>query len=607
MDILCSDTNVFYANDPAYFVCSLTPATHPNPSQFYTVNCSLKQNQIEWLLNDNSLYFEIIPNGGTFYLDHATLIVCGIVQVTYTLTIEVNGNGTITPPVGTHTYQEDEVVEISANPANGWHFDRWVGDVDNPNSTLTTVTMDRNQAVTAYFAKDVPATLRVPQDYQTIQAAIDAAAGGDIVLVADDTYVGSGNKNLDFGGKSITVRSENGPSNCIIDCENDGRGFYFHSGESGNAVLSGFTITNGYYWSFGGGIYCYRSSPTITDCILRANTADSQGGGICCHSASPTITDCTISDNSGGTLGGGIRCSLGSPTIENCTIAGNWAKAGGGFHCNVASPSITKCIFQDNLADNGGAFYFFDYCHPTVSNCVVTRNTANNDGGGVYCDYDSAPTISNCILWVNSPNEITAEIGSNPVVLYSDIQGGFIGTGNIDADPLFVGGSDYHLAAESPCINKGTSEGAPDHDIDGDPRPLGAGYDIGADEYAMPQPDIKANGLDGPVSIPSGNILSVTIELDPGIYAGYQADWWCVADAPFGWYHYDAGSEEWMPGFQVSYQGPLFELIPPSEVLNVSDLPVGGYTFYFGVDGNRNGNLDEPLYYDSVEVNITPP
>jgi hypothetical protein len=118
--------------------------------------------------------------------------------------------------------------------------------------------------------------------------------------------------------------------------------------------------------------------------------------------------------------------------------------------------------------------------------------------------------------------------------------------------------------------------------------------------------DIKANSSDGPVSIPSGNSLSVTIELDPRIYAGYQADWWCVADAPFGWYYYDAGTEEWMPGFQVSYQGPLFELTPPSEVLNVSDLPIGGYTFYFGVDGNRNGNLDEPLYYDSVEMTITP-
>jgi hypothetical protein len=125
-------------------------------------------------------------------------------------------------------------------------------------------------------------------------------------------------------------------------------------------------------------------------------------------------------------------------------------------------------------------------------------------------------------------------------------------------------------------------------------------------QVVFPLPDIKANGSDGPVSIPEGDPISVTIELDPGIYPGVQADWWCVADAPFGWYYYnDTGT--WLPGFEVSYQGPLFTLTPPLEVLSMSGLPIGGYAFYFGVDGNRNGNLDEPLYYDSVEVNITPP
>ena len=122
----------------------------------------------------------------------------------------------------------------------------------------------------------------------------------------------------------------------------------------------------------------------------------------------------------------------------------------------------------------------------------------------------------------------------------------------------------------------------------------------------LPTTDIKANGSDGPVSIALSENLSVTIALDPGDYPGVQADWWCVADTPSGWYYYKSATETWLPGFKVSYQAPLGEVSPPLEVLNMSDLPAGTYTIYFGVDGNRNGNFDEPSYYDSVEVSITP-
>ncbi len=88
-------------------------------------------------------------------------------------------------------------------------------------------------------------TLHVPDNYTTIQAAINAASNGDTVLVADGTYTGTGNKDLDFDGKAITVKSENGCGNCIIDCEDDGRGFYFHNSETNSAVVEGFTIKNG--------------------------------------------------------------------------------------------------------------------------------------------------------------------------------------------------------------------------------------------------------------------------------------------------------------------------------------------------------------------------
>lgn len=98
---------------------------------------------------------------------------------------------------------------------------------------------------TFVFSAQAATILRVPSQYQTIQAAIDAASNGDTVRVARGTYRGAGNKDLDFRGKAITLESEDGPAYTIIDCEGIGRAFYFHSGESSLSVVNGFTIKNG--------------------------------------------------------------------------------------------------------------------------------------------------------------------------------------------------------------------------------------------------------------------------------------------------------------------------------------------------------------------------
>ena len=102
--------------------------------------------------------------------------------------------------------------------------------------------------------------IRVPGDQPTIQAGIDAAANGDVVLIADGVYTGPDNKNLDFAGKAITVRSENGRNKCIIDCEDDGRAFHFHSGEGPDSVVQGLTMRNGWV-SRGGSTRRWCTSP----------------------------------------------------------------------------------------------------------------------------------------------------------------------------------------------------------------------------------------------------------------------------------------------------------------------------------------------------------
>jgi len=134
------------------------------------------------------------------------------------------------------------------------------------------------------------AIIHVPADQPTIQAGIDAAVNGDTVLVADGTYTGMGNKDLDFWGKAITVKSENGPDNCVIDCENNGRGFAFHMDEDENSIVDGFTIINGHTLGSGGGILCLvSSSPTIINNIISGCWAYDGGGGICSLSSSPII------------------------------------------------------------------------------------------------------------------------------------------------------------------------------------------------------------------------------------------------------------------------------------------------------------------------------
>ena len=138
-------------------------------------------------------------------------------------------------------------------------------------------------------------------------------------------------------------------------------------------------------------------------------------------------------------------------------------------------------------------------------------------------------------------------------------------------------------------------------------RNLGTGEGIELVSFGpgqgAPTPDVKANGLDGPIELSPADTLSVTMELSPGDYADYSVDWWCLADAPMGWHYRD--SVGWKPGVAVTYQGDLFKL-PEYEVLNTSGLPAGEYTFYFGVDGNANGIIDDPLYYDKVVVYIIP-
>ncbi len=148
------------------------------------------------------------------------------------------------------------------------------------------------------------AIINVPADNPNIQAGIDIAQNGDTVLVDDGIYKGEGNVNIDFKGKSITVKSRNGAEATIIDCEKklETRGFIFNNDETIDSVLDGFTIKNGVH-IYGGGLYLSYASPTIKNCVIDSNEARKNGswtgygGGIYIFNADPIITHCTIIRN----------------------------------------------------------------------------------------------------------------------------------------------------------------------------------------------------------------------------------------------------------------------------------------------------------------------
>jgi parallel beta-helix repeat protein len=332
--------------------------------------------------------------------------------------------------------------------------------------------------------------INVPGDSTTIQAGINGCVDGDTVLVADGTYTGEGNCDIDFMGLAIVVMSENGPDVTIIDCEGSvgepHRGFYFHSEEDSSSVLQGFTITNGHVSYTGGGICCVNSSPTITGNTISGNTAVRSGGGIFLQSSSPTIFKNFIYENRAGRPledsradGGGIYCDeSSSPFIANNIIStnradvdarGDWAIAlGGGVYCEDNRAIITNNIIIGNSLSATSLWgYEYHYCYGggiyssgdslTISNNTILENHFDSGwylyGAGIYA---VGGTLTNNIVRDNDYDD-DWQIEGGATVMYSNVEGGYPGEGNIDADPLFVTfhGFDYLLHPDSPCIDTG--------------------------------------------------------------------------------------------------------------------------------------------------------
>ena len=315
----------------------------------------------------------------------------------------------------------------------------------------------------------------------------------------------------------------------ILDGNNARRVLCQEADFSTVTIWDGFTVRNGYFTGNGAGAYL-RSNSIFRNCHFTNNTASSYGGGVYtyAYSSSPILFEnCKFTRNQSSNYGGGLYSSYAF--VRHCIFTHNHTNYNGGaIYINSASltePLITNCLIANNTAANGGGIYSYS-SYAGVENSTIVNNLATYAGGGIYSN--SIRSVVNCILWGNRSNETTnnIEVSSNPVhCVYSAIEGGYSGEGNISLlpysamngsfHPKFVRPSasagytdstanmDWHLQQGSVCVNRGSDSLvtiASNTDLDGNPRVRHNAVDMGCYES-----DYEAS------SIPqTGNIVYVT-------------------------------------------------------------------------------------------------
>ena len=285
------------------------------------------------------------------------------------------------------------------------------------------------------------ATIRVPQDQPSIQAAVNAANAGDTVLVSSGTY---NEHNIQIN-KSMTVVSVGGPTNTIVDSQHNGKGFIVTPPVSGTVNIIGFTIQNGQTLDYdaGGAVDVTSGYCRISRCIIQGVSGPSD------YSYMP------INNNNG----------TNNVLVDSCIVRSNFAANGAG----IGSCTVSNCwIYNNTGGNNCGALWD---CNAT--NCTICGNgggylsnpwTVGGANGGNY---------DNCIFWNNLPSYNNQELYQPSSVSYCIVMGGYSGTGNLSSDPLFVNAAsgNFSLQTNSPALGAG------------DPairKPNGSRSDIGA-------------------------------------------------------------------------------------------------------------------------------
>lgn len=342
----------------------------------------------------------------------------------------------------------------------------------------------------------------------TVGAAMAKAAltpGADTIHVAAGTYaerveIVSGVTLL--GGYPAAGGAQRDPAanETILDAAEAGTVVQMVSTD--NVTLDGFTVTNGSRADgCGGGVLAVNGTGVVIAgnlIIGNAYTGTEGGGGagICLNSTIGTVVrDNTIRTNISAFDGGGIFIHYATDAVlQNNIIHGNTAiNWGGGINVYHSSATAHNTIIMGNVANgHGGGISLYDAASLDAANATLVGNIClDSTGAGLYIEGSTA-SLRNFIVWDNSTDQIVQSTAAVLSVTYSDVQGGFAGTGNIDQDPRFAFNADGMplLAGNSPCIDAGTATNAPNRDIRGISRPWGNAYDMGAYEIVVWQPQL---------------------------------------------------------------------------------------------------------------------
>jgi len=457
------------------------------------------------------------------------------------------------------------------------------------------------------------------RDYPTIQRAITVAANGDVVIVAPGVYTGTGNVNLDFGGKAITVRSQINPANpnpaiiaaTIIDCGGNvglplsdpnqtgfgaaNRAFWFHHGEGNNSQVTGFTIRNGYargpkgadgqFGYDGDPLNLFIPIPTCDDpcnCPPYALNGDDAPGGagfggaiLCENASSPTIMHCVIKD-----------CTVTGPHGGNGAdgLSGTWYHwtRGDEDPCNPGQIDPNAAITENPDGQWGGS---------------GGQGSGNGCGGAIACRGGSNPFISNCTISDNfarggrggdgGNGGDAASTGTPPTYSGAESGGGNAGESIGDG----IGGAIYCDGSSNPTItNCAFSNNA------ATTGPRGAGGQRGLGTEADPRTPEGSDGL----------VYSITGGIAGG--AAYYVDNSHVNDtnctftgnkayAAYPFYYSYFGEDIW----RYTVGGALYSGTSNIVNLNTCDF-VGNLGGAVYCDIGCNLNFDDCLFTNNSEI-----